>query len=185
MNLDAISSAIDKILDKPRWSKREHDFYNMLKNKVAKYNRTIDDRKEIMDNIRERPWYKGSNNQGTITTLIETLAVKECKYRNKYKYRLEITIGDALLIMAIKDGRFQLYYKKGGLKAHIAGHNQPDYSELKKIFPSIQPYETVCIGIETALYYDIDQYVQTLPLSAKSTITIVDLINKIETCLKC
>lgn len=116
---DSIGDAIDKLLDRPKWTRKEYSFYEMLVDKVQRYapgpvrppHRPSTSLKpvpikdasaDIMDidnNIREQPWYENSNNQGTIASIFHGMKVLNCKHHTQhgqYQYRLDLQLSNGI-----------------------------------------------------------------------------------------
>lgn len=124
-----VSDAIDSLLDRPLWTRREFAFYDMLVSKVRQYRDRLPkaeakakaegtprvpkdisgDISDIYNNIIVQPWYVRSNNQGTIAGLFQNTKILDCQHldTDNYHYRLELTLNDRIhLIMEVaRDAR--------------------------------------------------------------------------------
>lgn len=84
--LDSISSHLDRLLDIPRWSDKELGYYNMLKQKVQKYEYKIklmeldEDTKKIKANISEQEWFKDSNHGNMIKAYLDEMEIEHYSY---------------------------------------------------------------------------------------------------------
>lgn len=145
---DSISDAIDKLLDRPKWSRKEYAFYEMLVDKVRRYapgparppvkpkpkpiKDTSSDIKDIYNNIQAQPWFTNSNNQGTISSIFHGMKVIDCKHRNQhghYQYRLDLQLdgGIKFVVNVVKQPNnseyaFRVYYERGSTKAHLTAY---------------------------------------------------------------
>lgn len=114
-----VSDAIDGLLDRPHWTRREFAFYQMLVSKVKEYQNRLpkpeptststaelqplrdlsSDIADIYNNIAPQPWYMQSDNQGTITDLFRHMKIVECEHRggpnaHNYRYKLDLKLND-------------------------------------------------------------------------------------------
>lgn len=145
-----VSDAIDELLNRTKWTRRELSFYHMLLSKVRHYRNRLPnapaspvrdlsgDTADIHANIVCQRWYQTSHNQGTISSLYGNMRIKECKHQGEpgarnYHYKLDLVLqGRIHLIMEVmRDARstvqypyhFRIYYElQGGCKAHIAAY---------------------------------------------------------------
>jgi len=150
INIIKVSDAIDELLDKPKWSRKELSFYQMLLSKVRYYRNRLpnpdprpvhdlsDDITDIHANIASQRWYQSSHNQGTISSLYGNISIKECIHQggpssHNYHYKLDLVLRDQIhLVMEVmRDPRsahvqpyhFRIYYEvQGGCKGHIAAY---------------------------------------------------------------
>lgn len=115
INIIKVSDAIDDLLDRPQWTRREYAFYQMLIAKAKQYSikagaRTAKSRpngpvkdlssdiNDIHDNIQSQPWFQVSSNQGTILSLFNNMKLLECIHQggpeaHNYHYRLDLLLG--------------------------------------------------------------------------------------------
>lgn len=87
--LDSISSLLDNLLDIPKWSTKELAYYNMLKNKVEKYEYKIklmeldEDTKKIKANISEQEWFTVSSHNTVIFALLDEMQIEHYSYNEE------------------------------------------------------------------------------------------------------
>lgn len=219
VNISKVSDAIDSLLNRPCWTKKEVTFYRMLVSKVKEYSNKLpkpkesplrdlsNDIKDIQGNIALQPWFKHSNNQGTITELFRHMKIAKCRHQgspeaHNYRYRLELKLGNGTgretphLVMEVARDmhanttlpyHFRVYYGTGANKGHIAaytpgkskGHTLPEYDYLVRIFPSLERHEIICLAIELVLYYDVDSIMAKLPIGNNYPITLQQLMKGI------
>jgi hypothetical protein len=204
-----ISDAIDNLLDRPKWSRKELAFYKMLISKVQEYRSHYDNKvpvkdlsadiREIQNNIESQLWYTKSPNRGTISDLFSTMRIVECKHQGQpgragYQYKLDLELKYAIhLVMEVSKSEsgyyFRVYYQLHGNKGHIAAYSAgtssshmqlPEYDVLARILPNLLRYEIVCLAIELVLYYDVDGIMSTLQLGNNYPVTLPQLVDAIK-----
>lgn len=216
-DLLVISKAIDKLLDRPKWTRHELAFYQMLLSKVREYRDHLprtnrapkpirdlsNDITDIRNNMTNQPWFRASNNQGSIMELYGSMKIVECKHQggpeaHNYHYRLDLELhgGIHLVMEVVRDARtsarppyhFRVHYESHGVKGHIAaytpgkskGHQLPEYDHLSRILPGLARHEIVCLAIELVIYYDVDNIMSKLPLGNSYPITLIQLMDAIK-----
>ena len=222
MDVVKVSDAIDKLLDRPHWSRKELVFYQMLISKVKQYQgrastgaatdspsihpRPVKDLssdiRDIGHNISSQKWYKKSNNQGTISGLIQGMRLAECQHRGQpdshdYHYRIDLVLSNNVhLVMDIaNDSRailappyhFRVYFEYNSTKGHIAaykpegskGHTLPEYDSLTRMFSGLERHEIICLAIELVIYYDVDEIMVKMPIGNNYPITLAKLMKGI------
>ena len=106
MNLAKIGQAIDGILDRDQaWTKHEHDFYQMIVNKAARYQKRAKayklnshDKEHILNNIREQQWFQVSAHKSVILNLVKGMDIDLYQYsanaqRTELKLRIKFQGG--------------------------------------------------------------------------------------------
>lgn len=221
MNIGQISLSIDKLLNVNKWSPKEHDFYQMLVHKVKEYQpvdavdalgagaaqipqetqdqASIDDIKELTDNITNQAWFKGSSNQGSIITLLSSLKIVKCVEQGEpdtssYTFFLWLEFCNNISLHITMTGRsprcsLRIYFSRSGdSKAHIVayfhnskkGHTLPEYNKLCKILPQLTRSEIVCLAGELLLYYDVHHIMRLIPIGKRYPITLPDLLSRVQ-----
>jgi hypothetical protein len=82
---------------------------------------------------------------------------------------------------------FRVYYELDSNKGHIAAftpgktdkHTLPEYDQLKKILPTLEKHEIICLAIELILYYDVDGIMSRLPIGNNYPISLFRLMEGI------
>lgn len=80
--LKNIESFIDEILDKKKWTEKEMELYNVLKNKVIQYAdriasfELVEDKADIIKNIEEQPWYANSKYKPILSSLLAEMDIE-------------------------------------------------------------------------------------------------------------
>lgn len=175
MELMAINRAIDETFGKKEnWTQREMDLYELFCNKLNKYKaRAVayknysGDRKEIIKNIEEQPWYDNCKNKSIINELINAMEV------------LEYDVGDDILVLKIRFNvahpfllivncqhnidftKYYIYLERAENKGYITYLNSvthkakelPEYNKINNIC-NIDRYDLIHITSELLHFYD-------------------------------
>ena len=88
-DLDNIGQYIDKILNSNKWTEKQMDFYNLLRNKISQYQHHVQDfellqdKEDIINNIKEQSWYIHSQYKTILSSLLSEIEIESYQYQNR------------------------------------------------------------------------------------------------------
>lgn len=188
MELSKISEAIDSILKTDSvWTDKEYKMYCMLEEKVETYkNRSKSyifsarDRKDIIANVAEQPWFEKSKHSSVVRSLLKNLEIVTYEYNTTFdETRLKLKISFEQFAFNVRYQRtssslkYLVYFENDKHKGHICyidttsdiskqkDMKLPEYDLIKSIVTSktrrLENSDIIHVAVELIMYYDENQ----------------------------
>ena len=195
VNTEHVRCSIENFLEQDKWNNNHLQFYEMLIDVARKYNKKAhhyknftNDNSDIINNIREQPWFSLSKNQELIITLLKNMYVESITTNPAYTVRLKL--GNNLWFMieylnrqhrGCKEIKYRVslcdnmdkhayicYYSSKSQKSR----KLPEYEGLEKYLPELSRYDIIMLANELIIYYDCDHSLTKIPIGHDYPLTL-------------
>lgn len=183
---EQVKTSIDNFLGQEFWNNNHLQFYEMLLLTVKKYHKRAlyyknfsNDNRDIINNIKEQPWFQYSKNQNRILALLGKMYVHEIKTEPAYILRLNFGCNLWFVIQYFKqnqtddevkyrvsfcdnmdDHAYICYYSS----KHPRSRKLPEYEKLENYINGLSRYDIIMLANELVIYYDCQYGVINLPI---------------------
>ena|SRR3989338_6089738 len=207
--LTDIGKAIDDMLNtRTCWTKKEHNLYILLCQKVEQYQPrhksyqlNSADKDSIIANIKERPWYGHSRHQSNIIGLIRKMDIVDFKNEKRSKditfiIKIRFDTGYTLDIKYYKSQtklKYMIYFKNNKSKGYVAYLNTdgdkkkqqelklPEYDKLMGIISprDLDRSDIFHMVAELVLFYDPSGDISNTHIGLKYPVSLAFLADRI------
>lgn len=197
-----IEQSINQFLGQDTWNNNHLQFYEMLLRMATRYNQRAhhyknyaNDNTDIINNVREQPWFQMSQKQDKIIRLLEHMHVEEIATEPAYVVRLNFESNLWFMVEFLDrqhkgkrevkyrvsfcdnmdDHAYICYYSS----QHPRSRKLPEYEKLERYLPDLSRYDIVMLANELVIYYDCQHNLNAMPMGHDYPITLGKLVKEI------